>query len=121
MHWVIRGQKRYLYTTRRDGGRVRRVYCGTGMAAEHTLTFEAYARVIAQELAEVRREKCTAAAAAIQPLLDYCRLTDHLVHATLVNLGYHQHARTWRLRRDYKTKCFTGTGIVPGRVETAVA
>jgi hypothetical protein len=101
MPWDVRGERRYFYHWRRVGGRRTKQYLGSGEAALRVATeierrrAERTAR--AQE-ARYHRQQHTEASA---PLEGLTHLTDLLAKGTLIGLGYHQHDRTWRKRRDH--------------------
>ena len=93
MAWDPRG---YFYLSRRDGGRVRRVYCGRG-----PLAAAAAQDVARRHAAAADRRARRAAAAALDDDLDVAhRLLDLAGRAALLAAGCHQHQRgEWRRRR----------------------
>jgi hypothetical protein len=100
MGWCIRGDRKYYYRAFRVGGRPTREYLGFGEAA-----LRAAARIEvrrAQQLAraEAARQHRHQYEQAAAPLVDVSQLTELLAKGTLIALGYHQHDRTWRKRRD---------------------
>jgi hypothetical protein len=101
MPWSYRGDRKYFTLASRVGGRVVHEYLGAGEAAVQAATeidrrrAERTAR--AQEARGHRQDYQEASA----PLNELARLTDLLAKGTLIALGYHQHDRTWRKRRDH--------------------
>src|SRR5258708_2565752 len=82
---VQRNGKSYWYTYLRQGGKVRRVYAGSGPVAE-------LAALEAQE-----RDRLAQVDALLEELITQ---TNHLVQAALEAAGYHRHLRgPWRKRR----------------------
>ena len=96
MAWDTRNGRSYFYRPVWRNGKPRRVYCGTGAAAEAE----------AQKDADRRREKQTrrarlladAARVAAAELLLYqlTEWTGTLATATLLLAGHHQHHGSWR-------------------------
>ena len=95
-----RGDRKYLTLATRVGGRVVHDYLGCGEEALQA----------AAEIERRRAERTARSREAYQhrqpiprspePLDDLARLTELLAKGTLIALGYHQHDRTWRKRRD---------------------
>ena len=97
MAWEARGGSRYFYKVSRDGGRVRRLYLGTGPVAELAAQDAELRR--AERQARARSQaRLEAAEAASRELVE---LADLLARAALVAAGYHRHDRgAWRRRRE---------------------
>jgi hypothetical protein len=101
MSWSYRGDCKYFYRACRVGGRATHVYLGSGEAAVRTaneIEQRRAARFAHAEAARHHRHQYEQAAA---PLVDVSQLTELLAKGTLIALGYHQHDRTWRKRRDH--------------------
>jgi hypothetical protein len=115
MAYEIRGGSRRYYTRSfRANGKVRREYIGGGVKGELAAKADAERRAARQAQAEALRAEGQRHAAAVGPLDELARLTDLLMRATLIELGYHQHARgEWRRRRNVHTSIDEG---LPGRV-----
>jgi hypothetical protein len=101
MPWSFRGKCKYFYLACRVGDRVTHEYLGSGEPAVRTAN--AIERRRAERTARARearqhRQQHTDVAA---PLDDLAHLTELLAKGALIALGYHQHDRTWRKRRDH--------------------
>src|SRR5947209_2684518 len=91
--WDVRGGGRYYYRSVRHGDKVRRVYVGTGPAAEAAAEYDALARAIRGEA----RDRSQAARvterqrldAALGPLGRLDALAGALTALALVGAGYH--------------------------------
>ena len=100
MPWDVRGKHRYFNLWRRVAGRPTKQYLGAGDAAVRAaLEIERRRTERIARAEEVRRHR-QGHQAATAPLGDLARLTELLAKGTLMSLGYHQHDRTWRKRRD---------------------
>jgi hypothetical protein len=99
MPWQRVGGKAYYYRSRRIGGRPVRLYVGTGPAGEAAATSDARERLRREAQARAWRRQEACRAEALAPLLQLGWLTDLLTRAALLAAGYHEHHRTWRLRR----------------------
>lgn len=99
MHWRATGKKRYLYRSRRDGDRVRKVYYGAGEAAvkaAHEAVEQATRRAAdLQRLSEVRTS-WQSLQMQINALRWYIRA---LIRAVQWQRGWQLHNREWRRRR----------------------
>ena len=115
MAYEIRGGCRKYYTrSRRLNGKVVREYVGGGVKGELAARADAERRAARQASAEALRGEEERYATATGPLDELARLTDLLMRETLIELGYHQHARgQWRRRRNVHTNIDEG---LPGRV-----
>jgi hypothetical protein len=101
MPWSYRGDRKYFSLARRVGGRITNEYLGCGDAAVRVATEierRRAERLAQAEEARQHRQQHTEAAA---PLDDLALLTELLAKGTLMTLGYHQHDRTWRKRREH--------------------
>jgi hypothetical protein len=92
--------RKYWYTNKRQGRKVRRIYLACGAAAEQAAA-EAQARKQQrqQEQAVQRQEQaaCDGARALIDAVIE---TTDLLTRAHLMVAGFHRHHRwAWRKRR----------------------
>jgi hypothetical protein len=100
MGWCIRGDRKYYYRAFRVGGRPTREYLGAGEAAFHAAARIECRRAERSAHAEAGRHHRQQYEQAAAPLVDVSQLTELLAKGTLIALGYHQHDRTWRKRRD---------------------
>jgi hypothetical protein len=96
--WDVRGESQvYYYRHRRVGGRPRRVYVGTGAAAEEAAAEDARRKAERQAdrtAAEADRRRY---AAATEPLDGLAALVERLAKAALLGSGWKQHDRgEWR-------------------------
>ena len=99
MAWVVRGNGRYYYRSRRVGKKFVKDYLGGGLAGE----------IAARQDAEVleRRRKAKAEvmhlAATLRDVDDLVgelnRGVDMLVAAKLLAAGFHRHGKSWRKKR----------------------
>lgn len=95
MGWERRGNRRYYYRKRRQGGQVVSEYVGAGELAETTAALDALERDLRQ--AEQRRwEAIQAADAQVDQVAD---LVQALIHAILLATGHHTHKGQWRKKR----------------------
>lgn len=100
MAWVVRGNGRYYYRSRRVGKRFVKDYLGGGLAGE----------LAAQQDAEIRerrrREKAevTHLATTLQDAEDLLAELDRgvelLVATEMLAGGFHRHGKTWRRKRE---------------------
>ena len=90
----------YYYEKRREGSRVVSEYVGGGLV----VSLEQHRAEIERERREAERERLRAAKmsmAEIDQALDrFSDMVDTLMAAELVSLGFHQHKRQWRRRRN---------------------
>jgi hypothetical protein len=102
MPWSYRGDRKYFTRASRVGGRVVHEYLGAGEAAVQAAAEVERRRAErlgrTEDACRYRNEHSEAAG----PLEDLARLTELLAKGTLIALGYHQHDRTWRKRRDHQ-------------------
>ncbi len=96
MGWLTRGRKRYFYRSVRTGRAVRRVYAGTGEAAELAALEDTARRAEARAWRD-ERSRLAAADAALDRLADVARA---FADANCLLGGFRKHARgEWRRRR----------------------
>ena len=92
----------YYYKKRREGDRVVSEYVGGGMVVE----LERKRAEIERERKQADRESLEAqrmSMADIDNALDsFSNTVDMLVEAELISMGFHQHKRQWRKRRNGK-------------------
>jgi hypothetical protein len=100
MPWSVRGDRRYFYFWRRVGGKPTKKYLGSGEAALEVAAEIERRRAERTALAREVRQHWQQHTEASAPLDDLARLTELLAKGSLIGLGYHQHDRTWRKRRD---------------------
>jgi hypothetical protein len=103
--WEIRGESRYYYRSIREGGRVRRIYVGTGPVAEAAAEFDTLDRAIRESTREhsraTRSDERQRLDAALGPLDRLDALAGALAALALVEAGYHRpHRGAWRRRRE---------------------
>src|SRR5215470_10747097 len=102
--WEARGQRRYFYRHVRVGGRPRRLYAGTGQAAELAATADALRRLNREIEARERQAEETRLREAEAALLGLCAGAELLARAALAAAGYRRHDRgQWRRRREPDT------------------
>lgn len=98
--WVHVGERRYYYTYRWEHGRSRRLYAGTGEAAEKAAAEDACRRAARQAEAQAVRNYRADLHAADSLTHTLRRRTDALARAVLYLAGFHRHERSeWRRRR----------------------
>jgi hypothetical protein len=100
MVWERVGRRAYYYRHVRVGGKPRRLYVGTGLAAELAAAADA-ARRLARETQKREQEvERTRRAEAEASFLTLCDVVSTLGRAALLAAGYHRHERgVWRRRR----------------------
>ena len=99
MSWERRGGRNYFYRSVREGDRVRKVYVGTGPAANQAAEAD-------RQRCQLRLEQKQRMSALVFELESVARFTDHgreefLQRATelLDEAGYRYHRGSWRKRR----------------------
>ena len=94
----------YYYRKRRKGSRVISEYVGGGLV----VSLEQHRAEIERERREAEREQLRAAKlsmAEIDQSLDrFSDMVDTLMAAELISMGFHQHKRQWRRRRNASKK-----------------
>jgi hypothetical protein len=100
MSWVVSGERRYYYRSRRQpGGTCRREYVGGGLEAELAAALDTHRRQQRQaqrEALRAEREAWERGASMLEELIAHSNL---LVQACLLVAGFHQHQRgEWRRR-----------------------
>ncbi len=107
MGLVYRGDRVYLYRSRRSAGRVRVEYWGSGPLAElaaHTLESQRANRQAAREAASALWEARQADLADLDAqLADFSQLVDAAFRDTMEAAGFYLHKRQWRPRRGAST------------------
>lgn len=101
MAWETRnGKGRYYTRSRKEGGRVVRVYIGGGATGEAAAAADRRQRehLASERLAHA--EKAARFNAADDALAAFCTSVDAQLRAALLEAGYHQHKREWRRKRD---------------------
>ena len=98
MAWEERNGHKYFYRKQREGNRVISEYIGDGVVAE------LYAQACQEKEKSIQRERerrreITATNAQVD---DICKALNNAVRAWLLALGYHQHKREWRKRRNVR-------------------
>jgi hypothetical protein len=98
MAWDRRG---YYYMSKREAGRVRRVYVGRGLAAEVADGMDRLVRLKREHDREALRAEGAEVDALDGPLRELDELADLVARAALLAAGYRQHNRgEWRKRRE---------------------
>jgi hypothetical protein len=99
--WLNRGDRKYFYKSVRVEGRSRKVYVGTGPAAEAAAAEVEHRQLERKALAEAAAAHAARGCAVEGPLDALCASLDEYVAAVLLAHGYHRHDRgPWRKRRD---------------------
>jgi hypothetical protein len=98
--WDQRGERSYYYRCVRVNGKPRRRYVGTGEAvAAQQAAAEDERRRQERLAAEAELEAELAHLQEVDALVDkFCRLTDQLLAAELMEAGYEQRQGRWRPR-----------------------
>jgi hypothetical protein len=100
MSWHLVGGRRYYYRHARVGGQPRRIYAGTGPAAEMAAVADALRRAERRAKREARRGEQARWQSALGCLLELCDRIRLLVRATLLPAGFYQHGKSsWRKKR----------------------
>ena len=95
MAWEKRGNKRYYYRKRRQGGRVVSEYVGAGELAETCAQLDALER----QLRQAERQRLQELRALDAQLNHVCDLIRALTYAALLTTGHHTHKGQWRKKR----------------------
>ena len=98
MAWEERNRHRYYYRKRRKGKLVISEYLGGGLEAEQYAQACQETEKSIQREREIKREM----AATNAQVDDICKTLNGAVRAWLLTLGYHQHKREWRKRRNVR-------------------
>jgi hypothetical protein len=99
MPWYERGQKKYFYRSKRINGKPRRLYLGTGEAAERAAAEDEQRRQ-ERQAAKAELEAKLTSLQEIEALVEkYYRLTELLLAAELMEAGFHKYGGEWRRRR----------------------
>ena len=109
MAWESRGGRgKYFTRSRRVDGRVVRQYFGAGIAGELAAAEDDLRRVERRiDLRQCRQEQ-ERHDTLVAPLENLSALSDLLVRAVLIGLGYHQHGGEWRRRQHVHDDPATG-------------
>jgi hypothetical protein len=102
MPWAKRGKRTYFYKSYRCDGQVKLQYLGSGKAAVQEAAAIEKRRHQRHMEAAGAREYFQVHAETEVALIRLAEFTDLLVKVTLLEMGYHQHDRTWRKRRVQK-------------------
>ncbi|WP_169973115.1 hypothetical protein [Tautonia rosea] len=101
MGWKTINRSRYYYRSRRENGRVRTEYVGSGQAAELIATLDLSDREERQAEREAERAEREAAEREERELADWFGRVEAVAEAALIAAGFHRHNRgEWRRRRD---------------------
>jgi hypothetical protein len=103
--WEVRGGCRYYYRSVREGDKVRRVYVGTGPAADAAAELDALARAVRDGARDrsraARTDERQRLEAALGPMHRLDALAGALAALALAGAGYHRSNRgAWRRRRN---------------------
>jgi hypothetical protein len=101
MPWSYRGNRKYFTLATRVGRRIVHEYLGAGEAAVEAAADIERRRAERVAYAQDARDHRQGHQVSSIALDDLTRLTELLAKGTLISLGYHQHDRTWRKRRDH--------------------
>ena len=101
MAWEEREHSRNVYYTRsrRVGGRVVRLYVGSGPIGEEAAARDAVQRTEAAAERERLRQEVAAAEATDEELSELANVSDLLAQVLLWPAGYHRRKGEWRKRR----------------------
>ena len=100
MALVYRNSKPYYYRSLRVVGKATKQYVASGAMAELVADVDRLTRERRHEREEAERRSRQRLKQADRLISTLERQSALLVHATLHANGYHQHKRTWRLKRD---------------------
>jgi hypothetical protein len=96
MGWETRNGKSYYYQKRREGGRVRSRYVGSGEVARFVAMMDAQEkaeRILEREAIRAERESHEATEARLDELGE---MMETLTTGALIAAGFHTHKREWR-------------------------
>ena len=97
MAWQKRGKRAYYYHSVRQGGRVRRVYHGTGPTGQLAAAVDALRRAERQAEEAARRTAKGQLDVAVALMRDLSRGCEVLAAGTLLAAGFHRPSRhCWR-------------------------
>ena len=100
MAWETRGKRRCYYRTSRLGDKVLKKYFGHGAEARAAALQDSQERAERKARLQDKRQRQRDYEAVLQIYTYMATDCDNLVRASLLNAGYHQHARgKWRMRR----------------------
>jgi hypothetical protein len=116
MAWEKRGGRTYFYRSVREGGRVKKLYYGTGEVGKLAAEVDARRRAgrkVEEDARKRRKDQLDTAIAMTHELARGCEL---LASAALLLAGYHRGQRhRWRPWRDGRRKLREGRRARPGR------
>jgi hypothetical protein len=95
MGWEQRGNRRYYYRKRRQGGQVVSEYVGAGDLAAADAALDALER----ELRQAQQRRLAAIQAAGAQVKEVCDLIQTMIYAVLLATGHHTHKGQWRKKR----------------------
>ena len=95
MSWEQRGNRRYYYRKRRQGGRVVSEYVGAGELAGAAAALDALER----EIRRAERQRRAQLRALDAQIAQVCDLIRALTDAVLLINDYHTHKVQWRKKR----------------------
>ena len=102
MGWEQRGNRTYYYRKKREGGRVRSLYIGSGDFAQISAETDAANRQEQEQIRANDRRIRDAEAAIDRQLKDTETALFSTVDAALLAAGYHKHKGQWRKKRNGK-------------------
>lgn len=94
--------KLYYYKKRREGDRVVSEYVGGGLVVDLAQRRDEIEREQKQAEREQLKAERMSMADIDNALEGFSQMVDSLVEAELISLGFHQHKRQWRKRRNGK-------------------
>ena len=124
MAWEQRGNGRYYYRKRWEGGRCVSDYLGAGATAQLLAGIAAGRRAEATQERQAEQERRRQQAQGSQAVKALAAELRTLTHAILISNGYHQHKRQWRKRMkhplqpgEYMTMVPTAPPVDPAEVK----
>lgn len=100
MAWEIRGERSYYYRAKRENGRVRKEYVGTGELADLLAEYDEAERQLAKARERQVRIEIAAVLDGEAEAMTLAQGASSLVRASLYAAGYRQHKRgEWRRPR----------------------
>ncbi len=97
---VRRNGNLYYYKKRREGNRVVSEYVGGGMIVDLEQKRAELDKAIREAQAAQLEAERMSLTAIDKSLDEFSDIVDTLTNAVLISMGYHQHNRQWRRRRD---------------------
>jgi len=102
--WERRGNQRYYYRFRRDGGRVVKQYLGCGAAAEAAAAEDAVRRAERRAQLQAARDLTRTYLPLITNLATLKDAFDAAFHAAATATGHYKHKRQWRKRHHDRAR-----------------